>query len=67
MRILSFGCRNSLRTGDQPLKFEDSGDAERVLRNRQHLGERAKAFPGTWNRILPKMVGEDGWVATKRQ
>jgi hypothetical protein len=55
-RILSFGCRGSLRTGGQPWEIEDSGDAQHVLSNKRRLGERAGAF-----RVHGIVPPEDGW------
>ena len=42
------------------MEVEDSGDAERVLRNTRHLGETAKVF--LTHGIVPPEDGWGGWL-----
>ena len=52
--------QKQFENGRPVLEIEDSGDAERVLRNKRHLGERAKSF---LNRgIAPSEDGWGGWL-----
>ena len=52
--------QRQFENGRPALEIEDSGDAERILRNRQHLGERAQAFLA--HGIAPP---EDGWASLR--
>ena len=52
--------QKQFENGRPVLEIEDSGDAERVLRNRRHLGERAKAFLA--HGIVPPEDGWGGWL-----
>lgn len=52
--------QKQFENGRPVLEIEDSGDAERVLRNRGHVGERAKAFLA--NGIVPPEDGWGGWL-----
>src|SRR3979411_2190473 len=52
--------RKQFENGRPILEIEDSGDAERVLRNRRHLGERARAF--LVHGIVPPEDGWGGWL-----
>ena len=42
------------------LEIEDSGDAERVLRNKRHLNEKASAFLA--HGVSPPEDGWGGWL-----
>jgi hypothetical protein len=52
--------RKQFENGRPVLEIEDFGDAERVLHNRRHLGERAKAFVS--HGIVPPEDGWGGWL-----
>ncbi|HXJ39856.1 MAG TPA: hypothetical protein VNH18_11305, partial [Bryobacteraceae bacterium] len=52
--------QKQFENGRPALEIEDSGDAERVLRNRRHLGERARAF--LVHGIVPPEDGWGGWL-----
>jgi hypothetical protein len=52
--------QKQFENGRPVLEIEDSGDAERVLHNRRHLGERAKAFVA--HGIGPPEDGWGGWL-----
>jgi hypothetical protein len=52
--------QKQFENGRPALEIEDAGDAERVLRNREHLGERANAFLARG--FLPPEDGWGGWL-----
>ena len=52
--------RKQFENGRPVLEVEDSGDAERILRNDRHLGERAKVF--LRRGIVPPEGGWGGWL-----
>jgi hypothetical protein len=57
LRAKSFvRLQKQFENGRPVLEIEDSGDAERVLHNRRHLGERARAFL-----IHGTVHPEEGW------
>ena len=53
--------QKQFENGRPALEIEDSGDADRVLRNRRHLDERATAFL-THCGIVPPEDGWGGWL-----
>jgi hypothetical protein len=52
--------QKQFENGRPALEIEDSGNAERVLRNKRHLGEKAKTF--AVNGIVPPEDGWGGWL-----
>jgi hypothetical protein len=52
--------QKQFENGRPVLEIEDSGDAEQVLRNRRHLGERARTFLA--HGIVPPEDGWGGWL-----
>ena len=52
--------QKQFENGRPVLEVEDSGDAERVLRNTRHLGETAKVF--LTHGIVPPEDGWGGWL-----
>jgi hypothetical protein len=52
--------QKQFENGRPTVEIEDSGDAERVLRNRRHLYERARAF--LVHGIVPPEDGWGGWL-----
>ena len=52
--------QKQFENGRPALEIEDFGDAERILRNRRHLGEGARAF--LVHGIVPPEDGWGGWL-----
>jgi hypothetical protein len=52
--------QKQFENGRPVLEIEDSGDAERVLRNKRHLGDRAKSL--STHGIAPSEEGWGGWL-----
>jgi hypothetical protein len=52
--------QKQFENGRPELDIEDSGDAERVLGNKRHLGEKAKTFAA--HGIAPPEDGWGGWL-----
>ncbi len=52
--------QKQFENGRPVLEIEDSGDSERVLRNKHHLAERAKVF--LTRGIVPPNDGWGGWL-----
>jgi hypothetical protein len=52
--------RKQFENGRPVLEIEDSGDAERVVKNKRHLIETAKTFLARG--IVPSENGWEGWL-----
>ena len=59
-RTRSSGCRSSLRMDDLRWRSNHSADAERVIRNKRHFGDKARSLVSRG--LAPVDEGWGGWL-----